>query len=493
MLIDVVDQYDAEKKALFRGVLERTLLHLAQQQDQKKILSFLCKVGILDLDEHDKVVVFWVPNEFILTQVKKFFAKPLKEAINEVYNPHFSVKFVVYSKFASNNNDLLVDIKKLLNIKEIKKSELKSEKSIIKSELSEFFGILFDPKFTFDTFVVWATNNIAFSAAKAVAAKPGQSYNPLFLYGNVGLGKTHLMQAIGNDIIAKHPDKVVVYLPTSKLIDEIVTAIKANKLTNVLKKFDDVDVLLIDDVQFLADKDKTQEIFHNIFNDFQLHQKQIILSSDRPPKELVHIEPRLKSRFALGLVADIKSPDFETRIAILQSKLMNKWEDLDFNFLEILAKYIKDNVRELEWALNILLSRKAILHKELGQEDVYECLKTLGYTVEHSADATQAAVASNTKWTKNYDLLVDMVAQYYWISVQELKSESRKKEITNARQILMLLAKKYFQRTLERIGDHFGGKWHAAVIYAINNTEKKLKKDQDMAHDYEVFVDRLGK
>ena len=164
----------------------------------------------------------------------------------------------------------------------------------------------------------------------------------------MGLGKTHLMQAIGNDIITKHPDKVVVYLPTSKLIDEIVTAIKGNKLTNVLKKFDDVDVLLIDDVQFLADKDKTQEIFHNIFNDFQLHQKQIILSSDRPPKELVHIEPRLKSRFALGLVADIKSPDFETRIAILQSKLMNKGEDLDFNFLEILAKYIKDNVRELE-------------------------------------------------------------------------------------------------------------------------------------------------
>jgi len=492
MLLDVVEQYDAEKIALFRGIRERTLLHLAQQQDHKKILSFLCKVGILDLDEQNKVVVFGVPNEFILTQVKKFFAKPLKESINEVYNEQFSIKFVVYSKFSS-NNDLLIDLKKLLNIKEIKNSELTVEKKTIKRELSEFFGILFDPKFTFDTFVVWATNNIAFSAAKAVAAKPGQSYNPLFLYGSVGLGKTHLMQAIGNDIMAKYPDKVVVYLPVTKLIDEIVTAIKGNKLTNMLKKFDDVDVLLIDDVQFLADKDKTQEIFHNIFNDFQLKQKQIILSSDRPPKELVHIEPRLKSRFALGLVADIKSPDFETRIAILQSKLMNKWEDLDFNYLEILAKYIKDNVRELEWALNILLSRKAILHKEIDEKDVYECLKTLGYTVEHSTDATQAAVQSNTKWTKNFDLLVDMVAQYYGISVQELKSESRKKEITNARQILMLLAKKYFQRTLERIGDHFGGKGHAAVIYAINNTEKKLKKDQDMAHDYEVFVDRLWK
>lgn len=156
------------------------------------------------------------------------------------------------------------------------------------------------------------------------------------------------MQAIGNDIMKKYPDKVVVYLPVTKLIDEIVTAIKNNKLPNVLKKFDDVDVLLIDDVQFLADKEKTQEIFHNIFNDFHLKQKQIILSSDRPPKELVHIEPRLKSRFALGLVADVKQPDFETRIAILQSKLMSKGEDMDFHLLEIIAKYIKENVRELE-------------------------------------------------------------------------------------------------------------------------------------------------
>jgi len=492
MLIDVVEQYDADKKALFRGVWEKTLLHLSQQQDHKKILSFLYKVGILDIDEQDKSVIFGVPNEFILTQVKKFFGKPLKESINAVYNPHFIVKFIIYSKF-STTNDLLVDLKKLLNIKEVKKSQLISESKTIKHELSEFFGILFDPKFTFDTFVVWSTNNIAFSAAKAVTAKPWQAYNPLFLYGSVGLGKTHLMQAIGNDIMGKFPDKVVVYLPVTKLIDEIVTAIKGNKLTNVLKKFDDVDVLMIDDVQFLADKDKTQEIFHNIFNDFQLKNKQIILSSDRPPKELVHIEPRLKSRFALGLVADIKSPDFETRIAILQSKVMSKWEDLDFYLLEILAKYIKDNVRELEWALNILLSRKAVLHKEVDEQDVYECLKTLWYKLEHTADVTEAVVASNTKWTKNFDLLVDMVAQYYGISVQELKSESRKKEITNARQILMLLAKKYFQRTLERIGDHFGGKGHAAVIYAINNTEKRLKKDQDMAHDYEVFVDWLGK
>ena len=189
---------------------------------------------------------------------------------------------------------------------------------------------------------------IAFSAAKAVAEQPGSAYNPLFLYGNVGLGKTHLMQSIGNEIMERYPDKVVVYFPATKLIDEIISATRTNKLSNLYKKFEGVDVLMIDDIQFLAEKEKTQEIFHTIFNDFQSQKKQVILSSDRPPKELLHIEPRLKSRFALGLVADIKSPDFETRIAILQTKLAAKGESLDTHLLEVIAKYIKDNVRELE-------------------------------------------------------------------------------------------------------------------------------------------------
>ena len=221
------------------------------------------------------------------------------------------------------------------------------------------------------------------------------------------------MQAIGNEIMEHYPEKVVLYLPTSKLIDEIVLALRGNKLGNLLKKFEEVDVLLIDDIQFLADKEKTQEIFYNIFNDFQLKKKQIILSSDRPPKELVHIEPRLKSRFALGLVADIQAPDFETRIAILQSKLNAKSEVLDFEFLELIAKHIKDNVRELEGALNILITRKKVLHAELTRDDVVACLKTLGYYLEQEMDNTQKAIQSNTKSIQNFANLVDMVAQYY--------------------------------------------------------------------------------
>ena len=348
-------------------------MNLATKCDTKKIFAFLKNVWIINIDEHEQKVYVWVSNEIAMAQIKKFLGKQIKESIKTVYNPQFDVDFVIYTPFL-NWWDLTLDLKKVLNLKEDKKAKTIEPK--IKNKLSEYFGILFDPKFTFDTFVAGANNNFAFSASKAVAQNPGTAYNPLFLYGNVGLGKTHLMQAIWNQIMADDPQKVVVYLPTSKLIDEIVEALKKNNLNTLLSKFDSVDALLLDDVQFLSGKDKTQEVFHNIFNDFESKQKQVILSWDRPPKELVNIEPRLKSRFWKWIVVDIKSPDFETRIAILQSKLEAKWESIDYDLLEIIAKHITNNVRELEWALNTLLTRKNLMWCDFKEDDVIVCLKT---------------------------------------------------------------------------------------------------------------------
>lgn len=283
----------------------------------------------------------------------------------------------MYPPFSASKHELLADLKKLLNVKEQKPSQLVRLEKNLKSELTSYFGILFEPRYRFDTFVSGSNNQFAFSAAKAVADAPGTAYNPLFLYGNVGLGKTHLMQAVGNEIMQNFPDKVVIYLPATKLVEEIVQALRANKMPNLMKKFDEVDVLLIDDIQFLADKDKTQEVFHNLFNDFHMKKKQVIISSDRPPKELIHIEPRLKSRFALGLVADLQAPDFETRIAILESKLEAKGMKIDFEHLSLIAQHIKSNVRELEGALNILVSRQELSGSDITQEDVYGCLRIL--------------------------------------------------------------------------------------------------------------------
>ena len=489
MLIDIVDQYDSEKKQYLKELRTKVILQLSTQQDHKKIVAFLSKAWIINIEDNEKKIYIWFSNEFVMTQAKKIFNKSLKEAIQTVYNPRYTVEYVIYPPF-SNGSDLLIDLWELLNIKASTKKKSEPIEKSLKDDLYDYFGILFDPSFRFDNFVAWANNQFAFSAAKAVADNPWNAYNPLFIYWNVGLGKTHLMQAIWNEIIQNNPDKVIIYLPATKLVDEIVWALQHNKMSTLMRKFDDVDALLVDDIQFLADKDKTQEVFHNIFNDFQTKKKQIIISSDRPPKELLHIEPRLKTRFALGLVADIHAPDYETRIAILKSKLEIKQETIDSDLLAIIAQHITSNVRELEWALNILLTRKKLSWNEITEDDVYACLQTLGYSTQHHM-STFDAVNQNWKSQKNFDTIVEMVANYYSISVAELKSDSRKKEITTARQILMLIAKKHFKRTLEKIWMYFGWKNHATAIYAISNIEKKLKSDPDIQQDYQIFTERV--
>ena len=481
MLIDIVDQYDSEKKQYFKELRTKVILQLSTQQDHKKIVTFLSKAWIINIEDTEKKVYIGFANDFMLSNAKKIFNKSLKETIQTVYNPQYNVEYIVYPPF-SNGSDLLIDLWELLNIKPQKKKEDEAISSSIKNELTNYFWILLDPSFRFDNFVAWSNNQFAYSAAKAVAETPWTAYNPLFIYGNVWLGKTHLMQAIWNEISSNNPDKVIIYLPATKLIDEIILAIQKRNLSSLMRKFDDVDVLLIDDIECLERKDKIKEIFNNIFNDFHLKKKQIIFSSDRPPKELTQIEPRLKTRFALGLVADIQAPDYETRIAILQSKLEIKQESIDSDLLGIIAQHITSNVRELEWALNILLTRKKLSWNEISEEDVYACLQTLGYSPNQ-----QKIFTPNRNSTKNFDTIVEMVANYYWISVAELKSDSRKKEISTARQILMYIAKKHFRRTLEKIWMYFGWKNHATAIHAISNIEKKLKTDEDIHQDYQIF------
>ena len=489
MLIDVIQQYDSEKKQYLKELRTKVILQLSTQQDHKKIVTFLSKAWIINIEDIEKKVYIGFANDFMLSNAKKIFNKSLKESVQTVYNPQYTVEYIVYPPF-SNWSDLLINLGDLLNIKASTKAQSDPISKSLKDELYDYFGILFDPSFRFDNFIAWSNNQFAFSAAKAVAENPWTAYNPFFIYWNVGLGKTHLMQAIWNEIIQNNPDKVIIYLPATKLVDEIVWSLQHNKMSTLMRKFEDVDALLIDDIQFLAWKDKTQEIFHNIFNDFQTKKKQIIISSDRPPKELTQIEPRLKTRFAYGLVADIQAPDYETRIAILQSKLEIKQETIESELLGIIAQNITSNVRELEWALNTLLTRKKLSWKDiLSEDDVYACLQTLWY----SARPTNIWNPNDRNWKskRSFDTIVEMVANYYSISVAELKSDSRKKEITTARQILMLIAKKHFRRTLEKIWMYFGGKNHATAIYAISNIEKKLKTDEDIQQDYQIFTERV--
>lgn len=491
MLVDTVENYDTQKVEFLKNLREKTIKNISTREDPKKIYSFLWKCWILSIEEKTKEIYIWVPNEFIQSQVKKFFKKELEASIQEVYSDWFKIKIAVYSKFQSWKHKLQINIQKILGTNNKKNTPPENIDKKTKEKLKNFFGILFDQRYKFENFVVWWSNQLAYSASKKISESPWKVYNPFFIYWDVWLGKTHLLQAIWNYIMKTQNEKTIVYLPSTKLIDEIVEAIRKNTLSNLMKKLEQVDVLIIDDIQFLANKEKTQEIFHNIFNDFHINQKQIIISSDRPPKELDLLEARLKSRFALWLVTDVKKPDFETRLAIIHSKLREKWEQLDQSLCETLAKNIQDNIREIEWAINLIMTRKNLLEQEIWEKDIFEALQTLWYNIDKSEQQQVNIINAenkNTKNTKSFWKIVEYVSNYYDIWIFDIKWESRKKEVSMARQMLMYIAKEHFWWTLEKIWDYFGWKNHATVIYAINNFKKLLKNNKQAYNDYQNII-----
>ena len=484
MLIDIVNNYSQEKKEYLLNLRKDVILKLSQQEDKKKIVSFLNKCGIIWIDEKNKKVYLWVPNEFVASQIKKFFLKKLNTILQEVFSPQFSFKVEVFPPFLSWKHFLQLNLLTFLKVKKKNKEVVLDD--WLKKQLTNTFWVLFDKRYKFSNFVVGANNKLAYVACEKVAKNPGKVYNPLFIWWSVGLWKTHLLQAIGNYVIEHFPDKVIIYFPTTKFIDEVIEAIRKNKLSVLVSKLDQVDVLILDDIQFLWQKEKTQEIFHNIFNELYSKWKQIVLSSDQPPIKLNNLEKRLTSRFAMWLVVDIQPPDFETRVAILKQKLKEKGEYLDDDILQLVASVVKNNIRELEGVLNVILSRKSLLEEDPAIEDVKNILKTLGYFVEDQKVNQEVSFPSIQNKDLNYYL--EIVARYFSVSPDDIKWNSRKKEVSLARQMLMYIWKNKLNRTLERIWQFFGGKNHATVIYAIRNFERLLKTDNNLKSDFEKII-----
>lgn len=486
MSIDITTQYDAEQKKVLVDLRTDIIHQLAHDANPNAIRSFLWRCGVVSLDAEGQEVVIGAPNDFVLSQVKKFFAPSIKKIIAELYHQPYKVQYVIHPSFGDGEHDLQVDVSALLDIQApAKQGDIQSQQ--IRSELSEYFGILFDPSYRFDNLVVGGYNQLAAAAGQAIAQDPGTVYNPFFVYGDVGLGKTHIMQAIANALVKNDPDKVIVYLPTTKFLDHIISAIKKGSLDALLKKFDDVDVLLLDDIQFIANKDKTQEIFHNIFNDLHLKKKQIVISSDRPPKELDNIADRLKSRFSLGLVADIGTPDFETRAAILRSKADTKWLTLTPAMVDVLAKYITGSVREIEGAVTMLSTKHHLYGRQLEIDDMYEVLQTLGYRVDNPANPNVVVAATRP----SMDEVATMIADYYRIDRAEIFGSSRQKDIVRARQMLMYIAHEQYGRTLEKIGEFCGGRHHGTVIHAVKAMKKLIQTDEYVKWDYVSLSERI--
>ena len=321
-----------------------------------------------------------------------------------------------------------------------------------------------NPKYTFDSFVVGNNNRFAHAAALAVAEAPATSYNPLFIYGGVGLGKTHLMHAIGNQILRNNKDTNVLYVTSEKFTNQLINAIKDNTSDQFRTKYRNIDVLLIDDIQFIAGKERIQEEFFHTFNTLHDSRKQIILSSDKPPKDIPLLEDRLKSRFGWGLIADISNPDYETRLAILRKKAQLDNIIIDDDILSTIATRIDSNIRELEGTLNKLIAKASLTNSSITMEMTERAINDI---VSHKDKVISAEFVQET------------VAKYFNINAKDLKGSKRSNDIAFPRQIAMYLCRSVANMSLPQIGKDFGKRDHTTVMHACNKIEKEIKDNSN--------------
>ncbi|WP_248929330.1 chromosomal replication initiator protein DnaA [Paenibacillus hamazuiensis] len=323
-----------------------------------------------------------------------------------------------------------------------------------------------NPKYTFDTFVIGAGNRFAHAASLAVAEAPAKAYNPLFLYGGVGLGKTHLMHAIGHYVLEHNPSARVLYISSEKFTNEFINAIRDNRGESFRNKYRNIDVLLIDDIQFLAGKEQTQEEFFHTFNALHEERKQIIISSDRPPKEIPTLEERLRSRFEWGLITDIQPPDLETRIAILRKKAKAENLDIPNEAMVYIANQIDTNIRELEGALIRVVAYSSLINQDITSHLAAEALKDI--------------IPSNRPRQITIQDIQQKVGEFYGLKIDDFKARKRTKTVAFPRQIAMYLSRELTDFSLPKIGEAFGGRDHTTVIHAHEKISTQLKSDQEL-------------
>ena len=319
-----------------------------------------------------------------------------------------------------------------------------------------------NPKYTFDTFVVGSNNKFAHAVALGVAENPGAKYNPFFIYGGVGLGKTHLMQAIGNEVLKNNSNASVLYVSSENFTNQLINALRDQSMDKFREKYRNIDVLLIDDIQFIANKKSTQEEFFNTFNALYDAQKQIIISSDRPPLEIELLDERIKSRFVWGVTADIQNPDYETRLAILRKKIQLESVIIDDEILSLIATKIDSNIRELEGIINKLIARASLTETPI--------------TIEMAQKAIDDIKGETKVISSAY--IQDVVAKYYNISVNDLKGQKRSNDVTFPRQIAMYLCRNVAQMSMPQIGRDFGNRDHSTVMHACDKIEKEIKTNE---------------
>ena len=406
------------------------------------------------------VLYILVPSEqMALSYISKKYLAPLRVAIIEITETEYEIRFI-----------LPEEAKKL----KLKNNPLKS--TPVPADDSNL-----NPNYTFDTFVVGNNNRFAHSASLAVAESPGEAYNPLYIYGGPGLGKTHLMHSIGHFILEKNPDAKVIYVTSEEFTNEVIESIRngnASSMTKFRDKYRKVDVLMIDDIQFIIGKESTQEEFFHTFNALQTQGKQIILTSDKPPKEMETLEERIRSRFEWGLMADIGVPDYETRMAILRKKAESDNFEVDDEVLSYIANNIKSNVRELEGALNKLLAYNNLVHLPITMEIAEKELANI-ITPDKPREITP-------------QLIIEVVSEHYHISVDQMISKTRSSDVAKPRQIAMYLCKTMTECPLDTIGSLLGGRDHSTIIHGIKKVTEEYDKNESTRNIIETIKKKIN-
>ncbi len=404
----------------------------------------------------DNILKLSVPNEFTKGILDTRYKDLLIQALKIVTSRKFKIEFYLES-----------DLEEEKENEEKQKEEKKENTNDVDGSIvvSDEMSATLNPKYTFQSFVIGNSNRFAHAASLAVAESPAKAYNPLFIYGGVGLGKTHLMHAIGHYILQENPKAKVVYVSSEKFTNELINAIKDDKNEEFRNKYRKVDVLLIDDIQFIAGKERTQEEFFHTFNALHEANKQIIISSDRPPKEIPTLEDRLRSRFEMGLIADIQPPDFETRIAILKTKAQIENIDIPNEVMNYIATYIKSNIRELEGALTRVVAYSSLINKDISYDLAVEALKDIVTTSE-----SQEISVNRIK---------EKVSTTFGIKMDDFNSKKRTRAIAYPRQIAMYLSRELTDLSLPKIGNEFGGRDHTTVIHAHDKISKDLELEKN--------------
>ncbi|OGZ67512.1 MAG: hypothetical protein A3C58_02050 [Candidatus Staskawiczbacteria bacterium RIFCSPHIGHO2_02_FULL_34_10] len=449
-----------ENSELWQSVLAQMQLHISKAN----FATWFQNTSIVS-KESEKIIIS-VPNAFSKEWLSNKYYKLMLKTMRDIDHTIKELEFTINPQSLKKN---IIDRKTETENEKIDIEQLKFDEFKVNRETN------LNPRYTFENFVVGSFNDLAYAASLAVSESPGQAYNPLFIYGGVGLGKTHLMQAIGNKITNDSKKKKVKYTTSEKLVSSIISAIRSNTMESFKASLAPIDVLIVDDVQFISGKIKTQEEFFHVFNSLYEKNKQIILSSDRPPNAIPELEERLRSRFEGGMIADVNLPDYETRLVILKTKLQEKNLKLPEDVLEYIASNVKKNIRELEGALNSLL--------------IY-CKVNNTPTVEITKKLLKGFVFSPFD-IANYKKIIETVAKFYNLEEKNLFDQTRRKEIVKPRQIAMYLLRKELKYSFPTIARKFGGKDHTTVIYAYKKILKESEENNKLTEELSLIKQRI--